>query len=144
MHYLKKYFAKPPKWCRWDDRDDLSDLEQLGVYVIAVSANRPTRRNPAAKDVVYIGEAHGDKSSLKQRMRYFDRAARGKKCSHSGGRSFHKNYGVRKLGKAWVMTFPTTNLFPDKKRAVLAKLLERELIWEYYRRYGCLPKCNKE
>ena len=144
MHYLKKYFAKPPKWCRWDDRDDLSDLEQLGVYVIAVSANRPTRRNPAAKDVVYIGEAHGDKSSLKQRMRYFGRAARGKNCPHSGGTTFLGTIGPLDPVKAWTMIFPTTKRFPGKKGAVLAKLIERELIWEYYRKHGCLPKCNKE
>ena len=144
MHYLKQYFAKLPKWCRWDERDSLPDLEHLGIYVIAVSENRPAKNNPAAKEVVYIGEAHGAKSSLKRRMRYFDRAARGKKCSHSGGKSFHENYGTRKLGKAWVMTFPTTNRLPGKKGAVLAKLLERELIWDFYRKHGCLPKCNKE
>ena len=144
MHYLRKYFARLPKWCRWGERNDLPDLKQLGTYVIAVSTNRPAKNTPVGKHVVYIGEAHGTKSSLKQRMRYFDRAARGKKCSHSGGETFCKICGSRQLSEAWVMTFPTSNVFPGKKGAVLAQLLERELVWHYYCRHGCLPKCNKE
>ena len=144
MHYLNKYFAKLPPWCRWDERTSLPDLGHLGTYVIAVSAQEPTKNSPVAKEVVYIGEAHGDKSSLKQRMDYFDRAARGKNSPHSGGETFFEICGSEALKKAWIMAFPTTNLFPGKKGAVLAKLLERELVWQYYRKHGCFPKCNKE
>ena len=68
-------------WISWDQRSDLPSSP--GVYLIA--KERPGK-------IIYIGRTWGD-GGLRKRVGQFNRAAMDRISNHSGGRTYHKNYG---------------------------------------------------
>lgn len=128
-------------WLPWRDRGQLLGGDRPGVYLLAhFDARPPTSVNPCDAEVIYIGETC--QQSLQERLRAFDRSARTGASGHSGGRTYHKSFGV-----------PTNSLYVAVAAApwddsVLLPLeirhLERRLMVEYARVWKRPPACNRK
>lgn len=142
-HYIDKYFLNPPSWYRWEERKTIDGTDRVGAYVLAIHEGRAKPKiGPLSKEVVYIGETHKKGRNLIVRWREFNRAALGTGTNHVGGETFReRNLSLEHL---WVMAFPSPSELDDLGATILAQLLERELIWEYYKKHGRLPICNKK
>lgn len=129
------------KWEHWKDRLSLiKGTNCPGVYLLAQFKTKPARKiNPNSKAIIYIGETC---ASLKRRWRQFDRAAFHGEHGHSGGLTYREIYGDN--GKRlYVSVFPVrySNI---KLRSLFIRYVERKLIWEFAKKWGCAPKCNRK
>jgi hypothetical protein len=127
-----------PRWKRWSDRFDFVDeMMWPGVYVIGRFFGKPRRVFPLPKQVVYVGQT---KRTLSERLKEFHVSAMGG-TGHSGGCSFHKNYGPRLLN-VWVSVLPVR--LPPGEQAGAITVLEGLLIWSYSRCWKRPPECNSK
>ncbi|MCB1465584.1 MAG: hypothetical protein KDK08_00145 [Rhizobiaceae bacterium] len=116
--------SEPYEWSR---RGELPPVP--GVYVIS----------KAGVGIIYIGMTNASEG-LRSRVTLFHRAATTGRAKHSGGRTFHRFYGIE-----------TTDLTVQVHRApriaapIIAayiEFVERSLIWDFAQRHGHLPVCN--
>jgi len=98
------------------------------------------RAKPRVKQIVYIGETC--KNSLIGRWRQFYRSAFEGKAGHSGGKTYRQVFGGQG-NNLYVAAFPVEGL--DKEtRSLFIRYVERKLIWEFARRWGTAPRCNRK
>ena len=98
------------------------------------------RANPRVKQIVYIGETC--KNSLIWRWRQFNRSAFEGKAGHSGRKTYRQVFGGQG-NNLYVAAFLVEGL--DKEtRSLFIRYVERKLIWEFARRWGTAPRCNRK
>jgi hypothetical protein len=128
-------------WVRWSERTTLEGVHLPGVYLLShLNARLVGHADPQVKDVIYIGETCGN--SLLERWRQLDRAACRGKRGHSGGLSYRRLFG-QPAGNLHVAAFPVSNL-DECIRASFIRYIERKLIWEFARKWGAIPECNRK
>ena len=128
-------------WKKWEARDQLNGKDYAGIYVLARFSSPPTdEADPLNDHVVYIGETC--ENSLSGRLYQFNRSAFFAKAGHSGGWAYRE-----RMGTAWdglyVTVFPIRNL-AEPHRSAFIRRMERQLLWEYVKRWGRRPLCNSK
>jgi len=128
-------------WVPWADRTSLKGINYPGVYLLAHFDATPTARaNPQAKEIIYIGETCDN--SLMGRWRQFHRSAFEGKYGHSGGATYRQVFGGQG-DNLYVAAFPVEEL-DEEIRSFFIRYVERKLIWEFARKWGTAPKCNRK
>jgi hypothetical protein len=142
-------------WITWTQRGTLSDLDKVGVYILAkYSPNEkiPDYIEPLDNHVIYFGKTNvGTTTCLKKRLNQFDGAIFGRGDHHAGGETYRKKYG-EEVNDLYVSICP---IYWNDENSVLyevAEVLVKEVITRfetclrgiYIYQWGNLPKCNKE
>ena len=127
-------------WTRWEERDSFRGTELPGIYLLAHFRSAPRgRANPLAKEIVYIGETC---STLCRRWYQFDRSAFRLKDGHSGGWTYREHY-PRRRHHLYVAAF-TVHGVDTAVQPYFIRYIERKLLWDYIRKWGKPPKCNRK
>lgn len=96
--------------------------------------------DPLTKQIVYVGQTG---AALKDRWRVFDGAATGSgQHSHSGGKTYFELYRAPDP-RLFVAAFAVGSLAEPFRRTFIL-YAERRLLWKFVRRWGELPRCNKQ
>ncbi len=128
-------------WTPWEDRDVLRSAGLPGVYLLAHFASVPQGlADPLAEEIVYIGETCGN--SLKGRWYQFDRSAFHGKTGHSGGYTYREQC-LRFRHELHVAAFPVEGL-GEAIQPYFVRYVERKLLWDYIRKWGQPPACNRK
>jgi len=136
-------------WAKWNDRNDLSNLEYPGVYVLAISDDDLSNtRFTWLKKIIYIGMTNS-KGGLRSRLRQFERTIRGNRGHGGAARVRFKHRDPEKLFKHLYLSIcsvkcDVTSKMPNDLRIMgrVAKL-EYDCFAKYVERYGELPEFNK-
>ena len=80
-------------WCAWTDRQDITGINEPGVYAIARRAKRGARPDLCSKKIIYVGYTE---QTLRGRLNAFNRASKGR-GGHAGGNSFFRKHICRGL-----------------------------------------------
>lgn len=129
-------------WVRWAKRiSHLNGDDFPGIYLIARSVGNKPRQTPNSVplQVIYIGETT---KTIAGRLKQFDHSAGTGKRAHAGGRTYHKLYRD-KCKHLYISILPVKNL-PKDICPCFIRHLERKILWDYCRRHGTLPACNKK
>lgn len=127
-------------WCAWGDRNNLNNIEYPGVYILAKFKSSSSKKvNLKDKNIIYIGETC---SSLKKRLRQFNRSAFIGCRGHSGGISYNKKFNDTG-DDLYVAIFPVVNL-SDSMRHLYIRYIERKIILDYALKNGNQPILNKK
>ncbi len=132
-------------WTLWPRRSEFSPLGWMlpGVYLLAHLNSLPRNVDPTDERIVYIGETHAVDQSLKIRWQAFQQGAfKHGKGPHAGGNTYYRMFGVSRERELCVSGLALKLEQPWGSAFILAA--ERLLIWEFVRRHGRLPQCNKE
>ena len=131
-------------WQFFDDVvENIQDLpENPGVYAVRCSSNGHPKTigrtfGVDRSGILFFGRATGLKG-LRGRLKYFCRAAAGKKSAHAEGQRYHKLKNNQR-------NFPLEGLqIGYKDFASSNKAKERELAWfdDYLEMFGELPPLN--
>ena len=129
------------RWKQWNERTALEGIKYPGVYILARFKDRvPRIVRPRAERIIYIGETCDN--TLRGRLRQFNRSAFENKRGHSGGHTYRELFGDR--GRILhVAIFPVSKL-DGELRPLFIRYVERKLIWDYSKRWGAAPICNKK
>lgn len=128
-------------WARWSDQKLLKGTDSPGVYLLAHFRKAPAGPADAlARQVIYIGETCNN--SLLGRWRQFDRSAFRGKSGHSGGKTYREKLGG-KGARLYVAAFPVQNR-NEVIRPYFIRYVERKLIWNFCRKWGTAPNCNRK
>ena len=90
------------KWQTWEQLDKSKDINNPGVYSIAITNKDLVGKKFDFKDVVYIGMTNS-RGGLKQRLNQFKNSLNGKRAHSGGTRTFkevkikYKNWSNHKL-----------------------------------------------
>lgn len=139
--------AQPPKiefsnWFSWNERCQIHGCELPGVYALAHFDRRPRGlADPLVCNVRYIGQSCGREGVI-GRLGLFDRSARTGKNGHSGGKTYHAQYGSIS-DDLCVAAFLVDDLSPAFIKTAYILFVERELIWKFSIAHKNLPQCNK-
>lgn len=128
-------------WTKWMERTKISNIKKPGVYVLAHFVKPPSTVDLQAKEIIYVGETHGQ--TLRDRWGQFHRCAFKGKKGHSGGRTYWSLFNGGKIEQLYVAGFPVDSLSGDSC-PVFIQYLERKLILEYVVKWDRRPKCNLE
>lgn len=135
-------------WMKWRDRSELDDLDNPGVYSIAIS-NDNISNTPFSwrQEIIYVGMTNS-KGGLKSRLQQFDNTIRGK-VGHGGAhrvRFKYPNYDnlTRRL---FVSVSPTKCTVTSKTPANLRLMgkvaaQEYECFAKFVEAFGRLPEFN--
>ena len=127
------------KWTKWKSRHSFEDRKYPGVYLLGrFLGGAPHKVNKLDKNIIYIGETT---STLGKRWAQFHRSAFLGRKGHSGGCTYRKRY--KNEGDNLYVTASFDNGKGERKGSLYIKYLERKLIWEYAKKYGKAPECNK-
>lgn len=152
------------RWWSWSEilaemRSPSGRLAGLGVYVVAFFSGRPAPSLQLPdKHVVYIGETHGRKASLAQRLSQFGTSAgffeRGQQDGHYGAWGVPKLLG-KEPQRGLRCSFESFYFAPASVPApndatqrggdwqgVYPPLMEAALIWQHVERHGAIPSLN--
>ena len=130
------------QWYRWNDREESQNLDHPGVYLLAhFPGVVPSVVGPESQEIVYIGETTR-KQGLRKRLRQFEKSAMTGEHAHAGGRTYHTTIGQIR-GDLYVAVWPVRDLNPETGPALI-RYVERKLIWEYARKWGAMPRCNRK
>lgn len=145
MHMDTKRFSD---WTRWENRNNLENLKEPGVYALAIS-DKNVAGEPFSwiQEIVYIGMSNA-LSGLKGRLKQFDNTIIGK-TGHGGAERFRHDYptyeklvpllfvAVAPFKCARDLTSPADLItMGDVARA------EWECLAEFVKAFGNLPKYN--
>lgn len=84
------------KWVKWDDRNNLPNIDMPGVYAIAVSDTDISGKEFSyIKNIAYFGMTNA-KKGLKGRLKAFDNTIKNK-TGHGGAARFRFEYINKKL-----------------------------------------------
>jgi hypothetical protein len=128
-------------WVMWADREELPGTDKSGVYLLA-HFKRPCRSSasPKTKKIIYVGET--TKQTLKKRLEDFHRAAfRGNTPRHSGGKTYHNQFGQKEKKDLFVAVF-APNVQDSLLREFYIRYLERKLLYDFVNKWKCKPICN--
>ncbi len=120
-------------WTRWSDRLSLAD------DLLARFQQPPRTVDPRDDAIVYIGETVSQ--ALSSRWYQFNRSAFEEKSGHSGGHTYRHVCGGQGRN-LFVAALPVHR--PEPHAGAYIRYVERLLIWEYCRRHGDLPCCNRK
>jgi len=128
-------------WFLWKEREESEDIDCPGVYLLAhFPGGAPIEVDPQAREVVYVGETCGQ--GLKKRLRQFEKSAATGKHAHAGGRNYHTEFGSIREDLS-VAIWAALDLNPKTGPAFI-RFIERKLIWEYAKKWGEMPCCNRK
>jgi len=137
------------KWFKWENRDNIPNVQYPGVYLIAITDKLLEGIKPQWNDVSYVGMTNS-KGGLRSRWRQFDRSIRGK-SGHSGGKTIYKLLGnyeswplnlyVASMSVKCNISDPT-NI--DYIKMGIVAFYEYEAFAEHYLNVGGHPKYNKK
>lgn len=133
-----------PPFSRWvpiADRRSLPGIQERGLYIVGRFDRCPRgAAKPLHRNVIYIGETHGPRMSIRRRLDYFARAAIHGRAKHSGGWRCFRTFGADPPD-LHVAALPIIE--PDQQRLeALIFAIERTLIAAYADRWGTMPVCN--
>lgn len=77
-------------WYAWEDRQDIPNINESGVYVIGRRVNRNVTPDLCSKRIVYVGYTE----KLSRRLTQFERSCQGER-EHAGGISFFEAHICR-------------------------------------------------
>ena len=142
MWVIAKRHIEFSRWFPWKDRNDIPDVSLPGVYALAHFRRPPQGvADPLDYRVRYIGQSCC-RGGVKGRLNLFDRSARTGRKGHSGGKTFHGDFGGIVDG-LYVAAYTVSDPRPLGVRNAFILFVERELIWKFSVAHGKLPKCNK-
>lgn len=136
------------EWVKWNDRNELLDLEHPGVYCIAISeSNLSGQGFDWIKEIEYVGMTNHQK--LENRLNQFDLTISRKRWAHGGAdRCLCANQNYQELLRK---LFVSVNKFdckiksnePEDLRTMgdIAKC-EFDCIAKYVEKFNGLPKFN--
>jgi hypothetical protein len=84
-------------WLLWKDRNTASNLDKVGVYILAKfeGIRELPKIDPLDQHIIYIGRTNiGRTTKLKKRLGYFDREAFGSGSAHSGASTYKNLFGT--------------------------------------------------
>ena len=114
-----------------------------GLYIIARFQEKPKGpAQPAAQEILYIGETHGKSQSINKRLKKFFKASQVGEMlhKHSGGNRFNRLMG-NDLSNMYAACFAPV-LEDESFLNPFIFYVERRLIWEYIVKWGAIPACN--
>lgn len=135
-------------WARWSVRDQLADLSEPGVYVIAMSSSPLSGAGFSwSPRIIYIGMTNA-KAGLKSRLRQFDATMVGT-LRHGGAdrvRYKYRDY-ANFARRCWIAVAafpcdPTSNRPADLRVMGEVARFEYECLAHFVERFGQLPKFN--
>lgn len=142
--YERKFLA----WKKWENRDELQNLDLPGVYVIShIEKNIENRKFSWRKDIIYIGMTNAAKG-LKGRLKQFDNTIIGKRGHGGADRVRYKHQDYKKLVKhLYVSVAPfkaDVNSIQPKDLKVMGDVakFEYQCFAYYVEKYGQLPEFN--
>ncbi len=137
---MAKSGVKFTRWAEWSERSSLRGSRQPGIYMFARFRKGP-QGNAKHNDekVIYIAET--SRSTISRRIREFQHAAFDNKGTHPAARNYRRAYrdDTKNL---YVAIAPVIGM-KGTKRAAFLRYIESKLLWEYTRRWGIPPKCNR-
>ena len=140
MNSYKSIKIKFSDWHFWGDKNNLNNIEYPGIYILAkFKSNISKEVDLNDKNIVYIGETC---SSIKKRLRQFNRSAFKGLGGHSGGMSYRKHFND-KGNDLYVAIFPVVDL-ADNVKHLFIRYLERKIILDYALKNGSQPILNKK
>jgi hypothetical protein len=111
-------------WTKWEDKNKLKDINEIGVYLIGKFEDLPESVNLKDLNIIYIGETC---NSLKARLNQFNNSGIKGKNGHSGGHSYYDKYkGETK--NLYVSIFPIKELY--------VRYVERKILIEFISKHG--------
>src|SRR3989442_15958260 len=131
-------------WRPWSKRILMGKaiLNLPGVYLLAHFSHCPAgRARPDSKQVVYVGETCSQ--TLKTRWNQFDATVRGG-SGHSGGWNYHLSFRTDKPRKDLFVAAMPVDQLNEELRPSFIRYAERKLIWDYGKKWGKPPQCNKK
>jgi len=148
LYFEERAIMKIPKfseWMRFSEYKNFSKRNLPGVYLLAHFKRKPSgKANPKSEEIIYVGET--TKQTLAKRLNQFCRSALKRTREHSGGSTYSKEFlNSRSRDRHWAKLHIAL-LAVDKEgmegSALFIKVVERIIIWEYYKKYKQSPKCN--
>ena len=137
-------------WVRWEDRNDLPQIDCPGIYAIAISSRRIAGEPfSIRKEIIYFGMTNA-RNGLKSRLQQFDNTISGKNQQVHGGAarvSFkHPDYAtlVPKLyvSVSYTKCAVTSNLPGDLRLMGEVARQEFHCLADYAEAFGSLPEFN--
>lgn len=127
-------------WTPWKDRNDLINIKYPGIYILAkFKFDLSKKVDLKDESIIYIGETC---SSLKKRLRQFNRSAFQGARGHSGGISYREKY-YDKGEDLFISIYPVENLHKDIRHLYI-RYFERKIILDYALKNGKQPILNKK
>lgn len=83
-------------WLLWKHRNMASNLDKIGVYILAKfeESKKLPRIDPLDQHIIYVGQTNiGRTTTLKKRLSYFDKEAFGNGAAHSGASTYKNHFG---------------------------------------------------
>jgi len=127
------------KWTKWEERNNLDGINEVGVYLLAKFESEPTEINLKDINIIYIGETC---NSLKIRLNQFNSSGIKGKDGHSGGHTYNTKYhGETK--NLYVSIFPIKELEGFLKK-LYVRYIERKILVEHLAEHGNNSLLNKK
>ena len=140
------------RWYKWDERTEIQNLNNPGIYAIAITSNNLSGKKFDYGKVDYIGMSNS-KGGLNSRLNGFNRAIHGNK-GHSGGRTIFGDLGTyrkwkgKKLFVSVVQVKCNTEKASRTHRDLInmgwVAFLEYEAMAEFKKRLKREPHYNKK
>ncbi len=128
-------------WLAWSRVTELGAGKYPGVYALGVfDGSAPALPDALDERVVYLGETCNN--SLLGRLYQFERSAFQGKDGHSGGWTFRSRF-ANEGELLYVSAFPVPKL-TEPHRSAFIRHVERDLLWQYVKRWGRRPICNSK
>ncbi|RRJ82903.1 hypothetical protein [Aestuariirhabdus litorea] len=131
-------------WVQFKDYKCITGVGLRGVYILAHFSHKPSSPPKlTSANIIYVGETTGQ--TIAKRLYQFSQSAFFAKRGHSGGLTYSNQFlkGVPNVAppeNLYVAILPVDR--PEKEGKAFIKLIERAVIWEFFKKNGDYPACN--
>ncbi len=137
---MAKPSLKFTHWVSWSERSSLRGMGLPGIYLLGRFSKPPSgKASPIEKRIIYIGET--SRSKLGKRLREFHYTAFDGRGDHPGGRLYRRAYHDE--GERLFTAIAPVKGLAGTRRAIFLRYVESKLVWDYARRNGTAPRCNR-